>query len=164
MIVQFQIQCHRDRIHPFSSMTYSMAIIGWAPGFGIGKLFTILDDWLKRERFIFIGWSGILLFPTAYLSIGGWFTGTTFITSWYTHGLATSYIEGCNFLTVSVSTPPNCFGHSAVCIWGPEAQGSFLRFLQMGGLWIFIALHALFSMIGFSLRQFEIARLVNIRP
>ena len=34
----------------------------------------------------------------------------------------------------------------------------------MGGLWVFIALHALFSMIGFSLRQFEIARLVNIRP
>jgi photosystem II P680 reaction center D2 protein len=145
-------------------MTYSIEFINTAKGSVIQKLFTILDDWLKRDRFVFIGWSGILLFPTAYLSVGGWFTGTTFVTSWYTHGLATSYIEGCNFLTVSVSTPPNCFGHSVVLLWGPEAQGSFLRFLQMGGLWVFIALHALFSVIGFSLRQFEIARLVNIRP
>ena len=39
--------------------------------------FSLLDDWLKRDRFIFIGWSGLLLLPTAYLAIGGWFTGTT---------------------------------------------------------------------------------------
>ena len=50
--------------------------------------FDILDDWLKRDRFVFVGWSGLLLFPTAYLAIGGWLTGTTFVTSWYTHGLA----------------------------------------------------------------------------
>lgn len=67
--------------------------------------FDILDDWLKRDRFVFIGWSGILLFPCAFLSIGGWFTGTTFVTSWYSHGLASSYLEGCNFLTAAVSTP-----------------------------------------------------------
>ncbi|CDM93740.1 protein of unknown function [Limnospira indica PCC 8005] len=48
--------------------------------------FDVLDDWLKRDRFVFVGWSGILLFPCAYLSIGGWLTGTTFVTSWYTHG------------------------------------------------------------------------------
>ena len=29
---------------------------------------TLLDDWLKRDRFVFIGWSGLLLFPTAYLA------------------------------------------------------------------------------------------------
>ena len=34
--------------------------------------FDVLDDWLKRDRFIFVGWSGLLLFPTAYLAIGGW--------------------------------------------------------------------------------------------
>ena len=50
--------------------------------------FDVLDDWLKRDRFVFVGWSGLLLFPTAYLAIGGWLTGTTFVTSWYTHGLA----------------------------------------------------------------------------
>ena len=41
-------------------------------------LFDLVDDWLKKDRFVFIGWSGILLFPTAYLAAGGWFTGTTF--------------------------------------------------------------------------------------
>ena len=32
--------------------------------------FDVLDDWLKRDRFVFVGWSGLLLFPTAYLAIG----------------------------------------------------------------------------------------------
>jgi len=41
-------------------------------------LFDLIDDWLKRDRFVFVGWSGLLLFPCAYLSLGGWFTGTTF--------------------------------------------------------------------------------------
>ena len=57
----------------------------------------LLNDWLKRDRFVFVGWSGLLLFPTAYLSLGGWFTGTTFVTSWLTHGLASSYLEGATF-------------------------------------------------------------------
>ena len=67
--------------------------------------FDVLDDWLKRDRFVFVGWSGLLLLPTAYLAIGGWLTGTTFVMSWYTHGLASSYLEGANFLTAAVSTP-----------------------------------------------------------
>jgi hypothetical protein len=77
---------------------------------------TLLDDWLKRDRFVFIGWSGVLLFPAAYLSLGAWLTGTTFVTSWFTHGLATSYLEGCNFLTAAVSTPANCMGHSLLLL------------------------------------------------
>ncbi|KAM3108874.1 photosystem II D2 protein (photosystem q(a) protein), partial [Phormidesmis sp. 146-33] len=28
-------------------------------------IFDALDDWLKRDRFVFIGWSGLLLFPCA---------------------------------------------------------------------------------------------------
>ena len=55
--------------------------------------FDNVDDWLKRDRFVFVGWSGILLFPCAYFAVGGWFTGTTFVSSWYTHGLASSYLE-----------------------------------------------------------------------
>ena len=43
-----------------------------------------------------MGWSGLLLFPCAYMALGGWLTGTTFVTSWYTHGIASSYLEGCN--------------------------------------------------------------------
>jgi photosystem II P680 reaction center D2 protein len=127
-------------------------------------IFDLADDWLKRDRFVFVGWSGILLFPTAYFAVGGWFTGTTFVTSWYTHGLASSYLEGCNFLTAAVSTPANSMGHSLILLWGPEAQGDFTRWCQIGGLWTFVALHGSFGLIGFCLRQFEIARLVGIRP
>ena len=29
--------------------------------------FDDVDDWVRRDRFVFVGWSGLLLFPTAYL-------------------------------------------------------------------------------------------------
>jgi len=128
------------------------------------RTFSKVDDWLKRDRFVFVGWSGLLLFPCAYLSVGGWLTGITFITSWYTHNLASSFMEGCNFLTAAVSTPPNVLNHSLLLLWGPEACGDFVRWFQMGGIWPFVALHGSFGVIGFCLRQFEIARLVGIRP
>ena len=47
---------------------------------------------------------------------------------------------------------------------GPESQGDFQRWLQLGGLWNFVALHGAFALIGFMLRQFELARLIGIRP
>lgn len=122
------------------------------------------DDWLRQDRFVFVGWSGLLLLPCAYFAVGGWLTGITFVTSWYTHGLASSFLEGCNVLTAAVSTPPNSMGHSLLFVWGPEAQGDFTRWCQLGGLWAFIALHGAFGLIGFMLRQFEIARSVNLRP
>jgi photosystem II P680 reaction center D2 protein len=28
------------------------------------------DDWLRQDRFVFVGWSGLLLFPCAYLALG----------------------------------------------------------------------------------------------
>jgi len=148
------------------SLVYSASV--WTrflekKGYLLGSA-TLLDDWLKRDRFVFIGWSGCLLFPTAYLSLGAWFTGTTFVTSWFTHALATSYLEGCNFITAAVSTPANCIGHSLLLLWGTEAQGYFTRWVQMGGLWTFIAFHGLFGCLAFCLRQFEIAFIVNIRP
>jgi photosystem II P680 reaction center D2 protein len=55
-------------------------------------------------------------------------------------------------------------GHSLLLLWGPEAQGDFTRWCQLGGLWTFVALHGAFALIGFMLRQFEIARSVKIRP
>jgi photosystem II P680 reaction center D2 protein len=124
----------------------------------------LLDDWLKRDRFVFLGWSGILLFPVAYLSLGAWFTSTTFVSAWFTHGLATSYLEGCNFLTASASTPANSMGHSILLLWGPESCGYFTRWVLIGGLWTFITFHGLLGVISFSLRQFELARAVAIRP
>ncbi|KAK6770266.1 hypothetical protein RDI58_031934 [Solanum bulbocastanum] len=47
---------------------------------------------------------------------------------------------------------------------GPEAQGDFTRWCQLGGLWTFVALHGAFGLIGFMLRQFELARSVQLRP
>ncbi|KAK4733664.1 hypothetical protein R3W88_007925 [Solanum pinnatisectum] len=128
------------------------------------NLFDIMDDWLRRDCFIFVGWSDLLLFPCAYFTVGGWFTGTTFVTSWYTYGLAISYLEGCNFLTTAVSTPANSLAHSLLLLWGPEAQGDFTRWCQLGGLWTFVSLHGAFGLIGFMLRQFELARSVQLRP
>merc|ERR1711920_1222442 len=38
------------------------------------------------------------------------------------------------------------------------------RWVLMGSLWTFITLHSISAVIGFCLRQYEIASLVNIRP
>ena len=35
------------------------------------NLFDIMDNWLWRDRFVFVGWSGLLLFPCAYFALGG---------------------------------------------------------------------------------------------
>ncbi|ESW05007.1 hypothetical protein PHAVU_011G143800 [Phaseolus vulgaris] len=51
-------------------------------------LFDIMDDWLWRDCFVFVGWSSLLLFSCTYFALEGWFTGSTFVTSWYTHSLA----------------------------------------------------------------------------
>jgi photosystem II P680 reaction center D2 protein len=55
-------------------------------------------------------------------------------------------------------------GHSLLLLWGSEAQGYFTRWIQMGALWTFIAFHGLTSVLAFSLRQFEIARILCCRP
>ncbi|KAB1670044.1 hypothetical protein ES319_1Z204500v1, partial [Gossypium barbadense] len=98
------------------------------------------------------------------ISLRGWFIGTTFVTSWYTNGLANSYLEGCNFLTAAVSTPANSLAHFVLLLWGPEAQGDFTRWCQLGGLWTFVTLHGAFGLIGFMLRQFELALSIQLRP
>lgn len=155
----------------------------------------LLDDWLYRERFVFVGWSGALLLPTAYLSLGvwfpavsgilslgvssilaifgyfggrllsrGWVTHITFVSSYFTHFIGSSFIEGCNILAVAVTTPTNAVGHSLLSLWGPEASADFTRWLSLGGLWVFVALHGSLALVGFMLRQFEIARSITLRP
>ena len=81
-------------------------------------VFGLIDDWLKRDRFVFIGWSGLLLFPCAYLALGGWLTGITFVTSWYTHGLASSFLEGCNFLNCCGFFTSKQYGTFIIIIMG----------------------------------------------
>ena len=119
---------------------------------------------LKRDRFVFVGWSGILLLPTAYLAIGGWLTGTTFVTSWYTHGLASSYLEGANFLTARqfrlllTLWVILFFFYGVLSLRGTSNVGVNLG--DSGILW----LHGAFRPHWFHVRQFEISRLVGIRP
>ena len=98
----------------------------------VGGSLILIDDWLKRDRFVFIGWSGILLFPCAYLTIGYWFTGTYFIFSWFTHGLASYYIEGCNFITAATSTPSNCMGPLSSPSLGPLITRFLTRWVING--------------------------------
>ena len=87
---------------------------------------------------------------------------TTFLNSWYTQGLASSYLEGCNFLTIVVSTPANSLSQSLLLLSGPEAQGYFTHFCQLGGLGTFITLHGAFVLIGFMLCQSELAQSVQL--
>jgi len=55
-------------------------------------------------------------------------------------------------------------GHSLLLLWGPETQGYFTRYVQLGCLWTFLAFHGLFGIISFCLRQYEISSIVGIRP
>ncbi|KAH0850504.1 LOW QUALITY PROTEIN: hypothetical protein HID58_095480 [Brassica napus] len=103
-------------------------------------------------------WS--IAFPCAYFAWGVGFTGTTFVTSWYTHGLASSYLEGCNFLTAAVSTPANSFSASCCYCGVLKAQ----EILLVGAVCGLLLLHGAFALIGFMLRQFELARSVQLRP
>ena len=55
-------------------------------------------------------------------------------------------------------------GHSLLLLWGPESQGDFIRWVRTEDSEAFVALHGAFALIGFMLRQFELARLIGIRP
>ena len=148
------------RPRPAPLLLYSSRALA---GSSLAALAGLLDDWVKRDRFLFVGWSGLLLLPCAYLAASAWFVGTTFVSSFYTHGLASSYLEGANFLTAAVSSPAGCLGHSLLLLWGREARGSLAAWLLLGGLWTFTALHGLLALAAFCLRQFEISRLVLLR-
>ena len=116
----------------------------------------------KRDRFVFVGWSGLLLFPLL-ISIGEDLL-VPFVTSWYTRVENLPTLRVLISLQPAVSTPADAMGHSLLLLWGPESQGDFQRWCQLGGLWSFVLLHGAFALIGFMLRQFEISRLVGIRP
>ena len=76
----------------------------------LGSL-ALLDDWLKRDRFVLVG---------QVYSYFGRFIATGCANSFFTHGLVKSYLEACNCLTAAVSTPANFMAHSLL-LWGPEA-------------------------------------------
>lgn len=113
---------------------------------------------------MFLGWSGALLLPCAYLAAGAWLAGTTFVSSAFTHGLAASYREGCSVLTAAASSPAPALGHSLLLLWGREAAGSLAAWALAGGLWTFVAPHGGLALSRFALRQLEASRLVLVRP
>ena len=91
---------------------------------------------LKRDRFVFVGiWSGLLLFPTAYLAIGG---SNLLALPLLRRGTLTDLqvvtLRVLIFLQRTVSTPADAMGHSLLLLWGPESQGDFIRWVQLGGL------------------------------
>ena len=90
--------------------------------------------------------------------------GTAFVTSWYTHGLASSYLEGANFLTAAVSIQ-QILWVILFCFYGVlRHKGISSDGVNLGDSRLFVALHGAFALIGFMLRQFELARLIGIRP
>ena len=85
-------------------------------------------SWMTGLRetvsFLLVGLD-FFFFPLLTLLLVVELTGTTFATSWYTHGSASSYLEGANFLTAAVSTPADSMGHSLLLLWGPEKPRGF---------------------------------------
>ena len=116
-----------------------------------------MDDWLRRERFVFLGWSGLMLFPTAYLALGGFYPSwaastrrvhdpldSSLVTSRFTHGLASSpwQLQLQCVEVVEVKLP--------------------IRYIQRGTLpaGSFLAFHGTLGLVGFMLRQFSSRLLV----
>ncbi len=100
----------------------------------------ILDDWLRQQRFIWIGSADILLFPCSYPCAGSGFTGTTFI------------IDSFGSLVPKEDSQSSMFS----CWW--------LVFLALAihdrkpsviGLWTFVAFHVAFGLVGFMIRPYN---------
>ncbi|KAK9663523.1 hypothetical protein RND81_O272400 [Saponaria officinalis] len=131
-------------------------------------LFDIMDDWLRRDRFVFcrLVWSialSLCLFRFRGL-VYRYNVCNFMVYSWvgqFLFGRLQFFNRGCFYSWLIVS---NSLAHSLLLLWGPEAQGDFTRWCQLGGLWTFVALHGAFGLIGFMLRQFELARSVQLRP
>ena len=79
-------------------------------------------------------WVGLDLLFFHCLSCNWWAGYWRRLARRYTHGLATSYLEGANFLTAAVSTPADAMGHSLLLLWGPESQGDFVSDPFLGTL------------------------------
>ena len=94
--------------------------------------FDVLDDWLKRDRFVFVGWSG-LLFPTAYLAIGGSLLALRLSQVGTPTDSQVVTLRVLIFLQRLVSTPADAMGHSLLLLWGPESQGDFQRWAPTWG-------------------------------
>ncbi|KAH0851895.1 LOW QUALITY PROTEIN: hypothetical protein HID58_094398, partial [Brassica napus] len=109
-----------------------------------------MDDWLRRDRFVFVGWSGLLLF---LVPISLWGVGSQ---------VQPLLPHGCNFLTAAVSTPANSLAHSLLFTTvGPEAQRRFYSLVSIRRSVAFVALHGAFALIGFCYVNLNLLDLFN---
>ena len=122
--------------------------------------FDVLDDQLKRDRFIFVVGLDYFFFSTAYLAIGGCYWHNVYLAG--THGLASSYLEGANF--------QERLSQRLLMLWvilffyfSPESREISSAGSNLGTL-EFCGAPRCLRPIGFMLRQFELARLIGIRP
>ena len=120
---------------------------------------------LKRDRFVFVGWSGLLLFPTAYLAIGE--------TDLLARRLLQAGIPtGWRLLTLRVLISSRQLCQLLLTLWvilffyfGVLSLRGFHQVVPTWGTLGFCgAPQGPFALIGFMLRQFELARLIGIRP
>ena len=120
---------------------------------------------LKRDRFIFVGWSGLLLFPTAYMAIGG--LGLLALRLSRVGSLTDSQAVTLRVLIFSQRLCQRLlmlwvilfFYFGVLSLRGTFSGGPNLE--DSGILW---RSTGAFALIGFMLRQFELARLIGIRP
>ena len=111
-------------------------------------------------------WAGLdyFFFPLLISQLVASLLALRLSTSWYTHGLASSYLEGANFLTALCQRLLMLwvilfFYFGVLSFRAISSAGS-----NLGDSGLFVALHGAFALIGFMLRQFELARLIGIRP
>ena len=97
----------------------------------------VLDDWLRRERFVFEGLNPFLFLGTAFAF---WFIGAIFVSSWLFFEFLC--LEGCNALIAAISTPPNSLGYF-ILSWRPEAEGFFTFHMVVGLMLILLGLAVL---------------------
>ena len=125
--------------------------------------FDVLDDWLKRDRFVFVGWSGLLLFPTAYLQL----VANLLAQLSLRFGIPT----GWRLVTLRASIFLQRQCQLLLTLWvilsftlGSWLQGGLYQVVPTWGTLGFCGAPLYFALIGFMLRQFELARLIGIRP
>ena len=118
----------------------------------------------KHDRFVFVGWSGLLLFPTAYLAIGGSLLALRLS--------QVGTLTDLQVVTLRVLISLQRLCQRLLMLWVIlffyfgvlKLKGTLSGGANLEGFWAFVALHGAFALIGFMLRQFELARLIGIRP